>query len=115
MQDADNAESKGTRESLSNNNLVGLSGSVEENIQKGTVFEEIMAENIRNCKNNVAMGNVKHAFGKSVSALHVVKISAGRTEAGFTGEGNPTNLVAAVTAVHGAVLWIPAVEDFFDF
>lgn len=59
--------------------------------------------------------DIEQSFCQGVGTLHVVKISAGRTKAGFTGEWNPTEVIAAVTAVHGAILWVPTVENFFDF
>ncbi len=74
-----------------------------------------MAKDIWNCEDNMAVRNVEHAFGEGVSTLHVVEVSTGRAETGLAGEWNPTDLIAAVTAVHSAVFRIPAVEYFFDF
>ena len=76
MQNADNAGREGTGKTLSDDFFVRLSGSLEKNIQKGTVFQEIMAKDIRNGEDNMAMGDVKHAFSERVSPLHVVEISA---------------------------------------
>ena len=70
-----------------------------------------MPEDGWNCKDYMAMGDVKHTFSKRIGALHVIEVAAGGTEC----ERDPADLIATVTAIHGAVLWISAVEDFFDF
>ena len=81
MQNADDAGRKRPFESLTNNDLVSLSSSFEKDIQKGTVFQEKMTEDIWNREDNMAMGDVKHTFSKRIGTLHVVEVSAGRTEA----------------------------------
>lgn len=63
----------------------------------------------------MTMRNIKHVFSKSVGTLHVVEVTAGRTETGLAGERNPADMIAAVTAVHGTVLWVSTVEDLSDF
>ena len=115
MQDADDTRSKETGKSLSDDFFVCLSGDLEKDIQQGTVFQKKMSENIRNCEDNMAMGNVKHAFSKCIGALHVIEVAAGWTETGLAGEGHPADLIATVTTIHGAILRIPAVEHFSDF
>ena len=74
-----------------------------------------MTEDVWNCEDNMAVWNVKHTFGKSICTLHIVKVSTGRAEAGLACKWYKTDLIAAVTAVHGSVLRIPAVEYLFDF
>ena len=115
MQDADDAGRKGTRKTLGKNNLVGLSSGLEEDIQQGTIFEKEMTKNIRNCENNVAVRNVKHAFSKGICPLHVVEVSTGRAETGLAGKWNPAELITAIAGIHGSVLRISTVEDFPDF
>ena len=115
MQNADDARRKRPFETLADDDLVSLSSSIEKDIQKRTVFQEKRTEDIWNREDDMAMADVKHTFSKRIGALHVVEVTAGRTEAGFAGEGNPADLIATVTAIHGAVLWIPAVEDLLNF
>ena len=74
-----------------------------------------MSQRFRNSKDNMTVRDVKHSFSESVGTLHIVKISAGRAETGLTGKRNPAHLIAAVTAIHGAILRVFAVEDFSDF
>ena len=50
-------------------------------------------------RGNVAVRNVKHAFGEGVCPLHVVEISAGRAETGFAGKWNPAELIAVITGI----------------
>ena len=57
----------------------------------------------------------RYTFSKRVGTLHVVEVSAGRTETGFAGERNPAELTASVTDIHGSVFRVSAVQNFIDF
>ena len=74
-----------------------------------------MAKRFGYSKNNVMVRDIEHSLGQGIGALHVIKVSAGRTETGLTGKRNPANLIATITVVHDAILWVLTVENFFDF
>ena len=115
MQNANDARRKSPFESLANDDLVSLNSSFEKDVQKGAVFQKKMSEDFRNCEDNMAMGNVKHAFSKCIGALHVIEVAAGWTETGLAGERNPAELFTVVTGIHCSVFRVSAVQNFFNF
>ena len=63
----------------------------------------------------MAMWDFKHSFGKSIGTMHVIEITAGRTETGITGKRTPAEMIAMIAGIHGSVFRISAVENFLDF
>ena len=80
-----------------NNAVYGMKKAVEE----GAVIEEKAPELGINGKNTMPVGNTDQFKGHRDSALHGIKVAAGRTEAAVAAERNEFHFSAVGTAVHG--------------
>ena len=80
-----------------NNAVYGMKKAVEE----GAVIEEKAPELGINGKNTMPVGNTDQFKGHRDSALHGIKVAAGRTEAAVAAERNEFHFSAVRTAIHG--------------
>ena len=94
-----------------NNAVYGMKKAVEE----GAVIEEKAPELGINGKNTMPVGNTDQFKGHRDSALHGIKVAAGRTEAAVAAERNEFHFSAVRAAVHGATQGGVATVDHFIY
>lgn len=86
---------------------------MKETVKERAVTQEEIPELFVNGKDTVAVGDIDQFKGHGSSALHGVKISAGRAETAMAAEGNKLELSAVRAAIHGtAERRITAVDHF---
>lgn len=86
---------------------------MEEAVKKFTVIEEKFAEIFINSKDTMPVGNVDQFKGHRGSALHGIKVSAGRTETAVAAEGDEFQPTVMRTAIHGTAKGGIAAVDHF--
>lgn len=70
-------------------------------VKERAVIEEKIPELLINGKNTMPVGNIEQFKGHRGSALHGIKVAAGRTEAAVASERDEFQLSTVRTAVHG--------------
>lgn len=97
-----------------NNAVYGMKKAVEE----GAVIEEKAPELGINGKNTMPVGNTDQFKGHRDSALHGIKVAAGRTEAAVAAERNEFQFAAVGTAIHcttkGRIAAVDHLINIFD-
>lgn len=84
---------------------------MEEAVKKFTVIEEKSAEIFINGENTMSVGNIDQFKGNRGSALHGIKVFAGRTEKAVAVERDEFLFATVRAAIHGTGS-IAAVDHF---
>lgn len=77
---------------------------MKETVKERAVTQEEIPELFVNGKDTVAVGDIDQFKGHGSSALHGVKISAGRAETAMAAEGNKLELSTVRAAIHGTAI-----------
>jgi hypothetical protein len=77
---------------------------MKEAVKEFTVFKEEMTEIFIDGENAMPVRNINQLEGHSGGTIHGILVSAVRTEATVTAEGNEFKLAAFRTAVHGTTI-----------
>lgn len=86
---------------------------MEKAVKKFTVIEEKSAEIFINGENTMPVGNIDQFKGHRGSALHGIKVSAGRTETAVAAERDEFLFATVGTAIHGTAKGSIAAVDHF--
>lgn len=94
---------------LGNNTVDGM----KETVKQCPVIKEKLPQVFVNGKNAMTVGGIDQLKGHGRSALHGVKIAAGRAEAAVATERNKFKLSTAGAAIHGPTKGRVATVDHF--
>ena len=87
--------------------------SMKKAVKEGAVIQEKIPELFVNGENTVAVRGIDEFKGHGGSALHGIKVAAGRTEAAVAAERDKFQLSAVGTAVHGTARGRVTTVDHF--